>query len=616
MIVYEFGEWRVEPDLGRMSRDGEQVHLEPKTLAVLTTLIDKPGEVVSKEALISAVWPNQVVEPNAVSRNVSLLRRALGDDSRQARYIETIPKHGYRAVARVRRIEKTSNILDGSSQRGAGEMLAVLPVDSLSSDSQASLLAPFGSETPTVGISPFSHSSADDLGAYAGWVVEDIYNELADTNVRLVASISTQDVHSSSADYLIVGKILGDTSGCRLSLRLVRTIDQRVLWSYQRNESQASVQEARFTKAPFLARMVEAILDDIRWVSRLDVANEQARESFFAGMVALSEITLSAGGNWHAAANHFAHAADLDPDFSWPFTLLAIMYANRLGYTIPAEQALPLAHESVRRGLELDPDNTYALGQVNIDLDLDYESALRNLDLARRGGWPLGLVDAQKCKAYFCQGRIEDAIQTCQSAVAVGAELDQANSLTFLGEILIAAGRHREAYHLLDRSLHMIGRGEAEDGSQFDPVRARIKASWFAGDVDQARELLTQALELHGDGMSYSMPGVLALLGEVESARQILLQTERLMEDGRVTLFTPIVEGYFFLGDLDSAFRWLEHAVANREWFIIGAIRCACYFSGLREDSRFASVMEKLHHIEAQGTPTPSSAASERLKPI
>jgi DNA-binding winged helix-turn-helix (wHTH) protein len=616
MIAYEFGEWLVEPELGRMHRDHEQVHLEPKTLAVLACLLNEPGEVVSKEKLLHTVWPDRIVEANAVSRNIALLRRALGDEPRQSQYIETIPKRGYRAVAPVRRIEGHSTSTGRSTRSSrAGATLTDLPFDNPSSDTHASLLAPFGSETPTVGVSSLSHSSSDNLATYAECVAEDIRSELANTDVRLIANVSNEDINPNGTDYLIVGRVLGSTNGCRVSLRLVRTSDQRVLWSYQLNEPQSSVHEARFTKAPFVARMVEAILDDIRWVGRLETENEHARESFLAGMVALSEITLGAGGTWHAAVNQFTYAADLDPEFSWPFTLLAIIYANRLGYTITAEQALPLAHENIRRSLELNPNNTYALGQINIDLDLDYESALENLDLARRSGWPLGLTDAQKCKVFFCQGRIEDAIRTCQSAVTVGAGLDQANSLTFLGELFIAAGRHREACELLDRSLDTTGRDVAEDSSHFDPLRARIKAAWFAGDVDQARLMLTRALEFHSERVPNSMPGVLALLGEAELARKTLSQIERLMEEGRVVMFTPIVEGYFFLGDLDSAFIWLEHAVDNREWFIVGAIRCACYFSELREDDRFAGVMERLRHIEEQGSPTPSVATAERLAP-
>ena len=82
MIAYEFGEWIVEADLGRIRRERENVHLEPKTLSVLTLLLDEADEVVSKEKLFRAVWPDRVVEPNVVARNISLLRQALGDGSR------------------------------------------------------------------------------------------------------------------------------------------------------------------------------------------------------------------------------------------------------------------------------------------------------------------------------------------------------------------------------------------------------------------------------------------------------------------------------------------------------------------------------------------------------
>lgn len=104
MNGFRFGEWIVEPDLGRMRSGDQKVHLEPKALAVLECLLATPGEVISKDVLLDIVWNGRVVEPSAVPRNIATLRRALGDDSHQPRYIETIPKHGYRAIAPVQTI--------------------------------------------------------------------------------------------------------------------------------------------------------------------------------------------------------------------------------------------------------------------------------------------------------------------------------------------------------------------------------------------------------------------------------------------------------------------------------------------------------------------------------
>lgn len=104
-FAYELGEWVVEPHLNRIRRDGEEIQLEPKTLEVLRYLLDRPGEIVSLEELLDSVWAGRVVEDNAVHRNVTRIRQALGDSPREPTYIETISKRGYRVIARVRKVE-------------------------------------------------------------------------------------------------------------------------------------------------------------------------------------------------------------------------------------------------------------------------------------------------------------------------------------------------------------------------------------------------------------------------------------------------------------------------------------------------------------------------------
>jgi pimeloyl-ACP methyl ester carboxylesterase/DNA-binding winged helix-turn-helix (wHTH) protein len=98
---YEFGDWLVEPGLNRVSR-GELVRqLEPQCTDVLRYLLDHPNQTVSTEELLDAVWAGRIVEPAAVHRGISHIRRALRDDPQHPRYIETVPKRGYRAIASV-----------------------------------------------------------------------------------------------------------------------------------------------------------------------------------------------------------------------------------------------------------------------------------------------------------------------------------------------------------------------------------------------------------------------------------------------------------------------------------------------------------------------------------
>src|SRR5262245_57889802 len=99
--LYEFGPFRLDA-VGRvLLRQGEMVPLTPKAFETLLALVERSGSVVSKDDLLEAVWPDVFVEEGSLTRNVSVLRKALGatDDGRL--YIETVPKRGYRFAHEV-----------------------------------------------------------------------------------------------------------------------------------------------------------------------------------------------------------------------------------------------------------------------------------------------------------------------------------------------------------------------------------------------------------------------------------------------------------------------------------------------------------------------------------
>jgi hypothetical protein len=96
---FSLGEWLVQPQLNRLSRSsGGDVQLEPKMMDVLVRLARTAGEVVSREDLIDAVWPEVFISESVLTRAIAGLRRALGDDARSPRFIETISKRGYRLI--------------------------------------------------------------------------------------------------------------------------------------------------------------------------------------------------------------------------------------------------------------------------------------------------------------------------------------------------------------------------------------------------------------------------------------------------------------------------------------------------------------------------------------
>lgn len=99
--AFKVGEWTVLPELNSLERNGRTVHLEPKVMQVLVTLGEHPGQVASKEQIFHRVWPDTFVSDEVLTRSISELRKAFEDNAQEPKYIQTIPKSGYRLVAPV-----------------------------------------------------------------------------------------------------------------------------------------------------------------------------------------------------------------------------------------------------------------------------------------------------------------------------------------------------------------------------------------------------------------------------------------------------------------------------------------------------------------------------------
>jgi transcriptional activator of cad operon len=126
------GDWWVNPASGQISREGQSIRVEARTMRLLICLADRAGDVVSIDDLLEHVWSGVIVTPDSVYQAVALLRRLLGDDPKQPTYIATVPRLGYRMVASVSpRVEQpvapphaTTN--RGGSTRGHGRQVWTL----------------------------------------------------------------------------------------------------------------------------------------------------------------------------------------------------------------------------------------------------------------------------------------------------------------------------------------------------------------------------------------------------------------------------------------------------------------------------------------------------------
>src|SRR5687767_1953903 len=115
--LYEFGDFRLDASERLLSRSGVAVPLTPKAIDLLLALVAQPGRLLDKETLLNTVWPGTFVEENNLADNIFKLRRVLGDGENGSRFIDTVPKRGYRFVADVRAIERlTDKIPDPAPQ--------------------------------------------------------------------------------------------------------------------------------------------------------------------------------------------------------------------------------------------------------------------------------------------------------------------------------------------------------------------------------------------------------------------------------------------------------------------------------------------------------------------
>ncbi len=115
---FDLEEWRVHPSLNRLRRGDDIARVEPKLMDVLLFLADQPGQVVSKDDIAEAVWPGVFVTESVITRAIAGLRRALEDDARSPRFIETIAKRGYRLLIQPVKVEAAGRPLGGPSAPG------------------------------------------------------------------------------------------------------------------------------------------------------------------------------------------------------------------------------------------------------------------------------------------------------------------------------------------------------------------------------------------------------------------------------------------------------------------------------------------------------------------
>jgi TolB-like protein/DNA-binding winged helix-turn-helix (wHTH) protein len=248
--MLRIGDWRIDPVAGEISRDGEIVRLDGRTMKLLLCLAERAGEVISIDELLDQVWSGVVVTPDSVYQAVASLRRLLKDDSKRPTYIATVPRLGYRMVATVAPWADAMPLATAPPARRYGRVIVPL----VAAAAVGLLLVLSANPAPSVrsvAVLPFLDLTNQEMTHeyFADGMTEELIHELSK-----VPSLSVTSSRNG-ATYVLDGSVRKSGNRMRIAARLVQASDSVVVWSetYDRSsEDLLRVQEdiaAEVTKA-------------------------------------------------------------------------------------------------------------------------------------------------------------------------------------------------------------------------------------------------------------------------------------------------------------------------------------------------------------------------------
>ncbi len=384
--AYEFEGFRLDAAKRQLTgKDGLPIALPSRAFEVLLFMVERPGEMLEKRAILDAVWPRTVVEDGNLTQCIFALRRALGDTASEHRFIATVPGRGYQFVARVRESGADTAKPEAGRPRyrrglyaGVGLALVTALVAfrfwPTSAPAQPSEVAPAPLEA-SIAVLPFvDQSPARDMEYFADGLAEELMNSLSKAGgLRIIGRRSsfafkgTKDDAKSIGEKLHVATILDGTvrkdgDRIRIKVHLTRTRDDVILWSeiYERHfddvlDIQGSIaREVAATLAP----LVQNSQGSGRPGSPDAVLTHDA-EAYRAYLRGIHQLNRWIDRYYHdpeAARIEFLRAVELDPQFAKAYAMLARTYQQSAMLEIgDVAQQKSLASDALDKALKLDP---------------------------------------------------------------------------------------------------------------------------------------------------------------------------------------------------------------------------------------------------------------------
>lgn len=501
--IFEFGPFRLEPREHRLLRGADVVSVTGKAFATLRVLVQRQGSVVSKRDLMEAVWPGIAVEENNVDRSISMLRKALGDQDNGEPYIETVPRVGYRFVAKLK------------------------------SAASVELAAP---ERTAIAVLPFADMSPRrDQEYFCEGLAEELINALAQVDgLRVVSRTASFQFRSSGADVQDIGRKLSagslvegsvQKSGDRLrvTVQLIAAETGYHQWSLRFDRKIEDVFAIQDEIAAAVVASLRGSVFNPREKKALERPHTEvaAYEFYLRGRQCLplrSENDLKRG------AEMFEKAIEVDPKYCPAYAGLALAHATLYEWFGAKQENLEAAQRASHTALTLSPN----LAEAHVARGITFHQMTKYAQAGEEFEEALRLAPSHWDALYyyarssFAAGNLEEAAELFRRAGAARQEdFESANLRTLC---LRALGRTEE---VREAALEAIRRGER--ALMLNPRDARclsLTACVFidAGQPERALEFARRAIECQPDGLSPLVNGacVYARLGKKEEALSLL----------------------------------------------------------------------------------------------
>jgi len=428
----QFDDIRVEPRNFKVFKAGAALALEPKTFLLLTYLVENRDRLVDKQELLDAIWKDVAVTENSLTREIGKLRRALGDDPKTPRYIETVHTRGYRFIADVRTFDDspeeqtpsalpvTSGVtfspvaeLDGPESRR--RISKWLPYKFFVALSAVGLLIASGfllrkpaegtktavakRGNTTLAVLPFRSLSADMNDRYIGLGIADaLITKLGNSMQLSIEPLSTV-LHYADAkqdsleigramhvDYVLEGKFQKFGDRLRITVQLLCiACDANSRWAASFDETSQDLFKVQDSISQKVASALPLELsgDEQKRLAKRETSNLQAQLAFAKGKLSLSEDTQESD---EKAIEYEQSAISLDPGYGMAWAVLSDGYRRREWYGGSPADFLPLVREAASKARNLDDDVPYThsmLGLIAYQYDWDFATAEREYKRAR-----------------------------------------------------------------------------------------------------------------------------------------------------------------------------------------------------------------------------------------